>query len=160
VRDWEIAQHSDLRDSFVSLERERDLLPDILVSFSKSSSSERVLIAIEVERTLKKSERLLRKVKSLVMQTQLDGVIYVCADFDIGEALRNAIARASLTRSRRVGAYAEDFMLFSTFDALAGKLGPRFVNSNLEVRAIGEWIDLLRSVPVRKRSSSMLLAPA
>lgn len=160
VRDWEISKHLELKDAFASLERERDLLPDILVCFPKTSTSERVLIAIEIERTLKKRNRLLAKIKSLAMQTELDGVIYVCGGFEIGEALRSAFSKASLSKSRRVGSYAPDFLLFSTFDALAGKIGPRFVNTNLEVRSIGNWIDLLRFIPVRRRSSEMLLGPA
>jgi DNA-binding Lrp family transcriptional regulator len=160
VRDWELRKHPGLAEMFAGDREERDLLPDVVLSFDRWGAQEPVLIAVEVERTRKESRRLVAKVRSLAMHTQLDGVVYVCADFEIGEALRLAFSSAELARSRRIGAYASDFILFSTFDALAGKVGPRCVNAALEVRSIDTWIDAMRAVPVRERSSQIFELPA
>jgi hypothetical protein len=160
VRDWELGKHPELREAFTGDVDERDLLPDVVLSFKKGRVEEPLLIAIEVERTRKESRRLLSKVRSLAMQTQLDGVVYVCADFEIGEALRLAFSSAELARSRRIGAYAPDFILFSTFDALSAKIGPRCVNARLEMRTLEAWIDKMKTVPVRERSSLIFESPA
>jgi DNA-binding Lrp family transcriptional regulator len=160
VRDWELHKHEEVKDSFVAYNEDRDLLPDIVISFCRKLDQEPLLIAVEVERTRKGTSRLVKKVKSLVMQTQLDGVIYVCADFEIGEALRLAFATSEITKSRRIGAYASDFILFSTFDALAGRLGPRYVNATLQVRSLEEWVRTMRETTVRMRSSALFEKPA
>lgn len=160
VRDWELHKHPELKTAFTGEEENRDLLPDVVILFKAEAAYEPLLIAVEIERTLKESRRLVQKVRSLAMDTGLDGVIYVCGDFEIGEAVRDAMKSAEIRKSRRIGAYAADFILFSSLDALAGKLGPRCVNAMLDARKIEDWVDVMRASRVRGRTSVMFELPA
>lgn len=160
VRDWEISRFHEIAETMVSRGENRDLLPDIVFSIRASHAASPVLIAVEIERTRKSSARLMKKVNSLVYDTQFDGVLYVCGDFSIGEALREAFAHGNFARSRRIGRYASDFILFTSFDALAGKLGPRYVNALLQRRDLEAWIAEMQRKPVRNRAHEDFSQPA
>jgi hypothetical protein len=155
VRDWEMTKYPEIVGRLAGLHDEF-IYPDIFLLFKGGGSAQRIVVAIEVERTLKTIERLKVKTKAMVYQTSFDGVLYVCSDYRIAEAVRSAFLSQEVQRSQRIGGYVDDFILYTNYEALSGPIGSYCVNSRLVTREIHEWLSYLRLIPMRDRTSSSL----
>lgn len=155
IRDWEWRSDRGLIANILKGGGDRDLMPDFIVTFPKDPGKESIQIGVEIERTRKWAARLVQKLKTIVYQTQFDGLIYVCEKFEVAEGVRRSFIKGEFTKSRRVGGYAENFLIFSRYEECVGSSHLIGVNLALKTRSIPVWIEALRSTPQHLRSDEM-----
>jgi hypothetical protein len=157
VRDWEICRDAELRQRIVTGIDNGDTLPDFVVKFKREHGLQPVLIGVEVERTQKKFGRLLHKMRGLVMQTQLDGVVFLCGHSGIGDSVRRAMRESGVSKSRRIGRYFRNYLVFASFMDTLQDGEVHVANLGLEVMPLRSWVNTLRTVPDHKRDETCFL---
>lgn len=153
TRDWELKRDSFLTERVLPSGGDRDLFPDILVSFRQKSPAQGVVVAVEIERNYKKTERVVRKTKDLFMGTQIDGVIYVCSEAGIGERVRRSFLSNKPEKSRRIGGYFENFLTFSSYNDPLDSEDISLVNASMKPVSLKQWIGALCAVPTHLRKN-------
>lgn len=154
TKDWEIKKDSFLRERVLPSNADRDLYPDIVVSFRDKSLTSKVVFAVEVERSFKKTERLLRKTRSLFLGNQLDGVIFVCAGTGIEESVRRSFLKNNPKSSLRIGAYADYFLMLSQFGESLNRDEILLSNASKKVCSLDQWVHALCSRPAHLRKDT------
>lgn len=133
---------------------EFELRPDFLLLFPKTAESERVSVAVEIERSRKSTRRLAAKVKKYADQTFVDGLIYVCDSNRISETIRLIYRNKILDRAHRIKHYADHFLLFSS--AINTYVHPmEHIFDSAERRiSVDKWMEYLRSTKRNSRRDS------
>ena len=135
------------------------LLPDFVLKFKRQKDLEPVLVGVEVERSLKKFGRLLHKMRTLVMQTQLGGVVYLCDHSGIGEAVRRAIRQSGMSKSRRIGRYFNNYLVFASMSELLVCEDIGVANLALDKSTLKNWLYTLRAIPAHEREDFCFREP-
>ena len=86
--------------------------PDLLITFERSDGTY-CTIAIEVERTQKSGARIIRKLRSLAIASEIDGVLYICRGTHVAENVMRIYRAYVLPHAHRVERYADRFLLIS-----------------------------------------------
>lgn len=131
--------------------RDFDLMPDFLMLFPKTESTDSTSIAFEIERTRKSDKRILRKFRKYLNGTKIDGLIYICDSGRLSETIRLLYQTKLLDQAHRVKHYGDHFFLFS--DSLAGG-GPqlnRLLNAKGAPVQFNNWCQLLRTTKWTQR---------
>jgi hypothetical protein len=151
VREQSIQEHELAKRVLQLQERDFDLMPDFLLSFPKTSTTEATHIAFEIERTRKSDKRLMQKFRKYLDRTRIDGLIYVCDSGRLSETIRLLYETRFVAQAHRIKHYADHFFLFS--DSLIGG-GPgldRLMNAKGQLVQIQNWSSLLRSTKWTQR---------
>jgi hypothetical protein len=111
VREHAIPRNSILRTVMSYKDRTRDSLPDILLILPGQPGGAPAFVAVEVERSVKASKRLFRKLYKYAAQTTLDGVLYLSEDQRVLSAIRQHYRGKVAGRARRVGHYKDRFLV-------------------------------------------------
>lgn len=159
IRDLAICRNLKAKDDFTPEKYSLDLVPDILLEFPKQPGLEKVMLGIEIERTLKSKVRLADKLRRLVTRTQLDGVLYICEGGEIETAVQSIFLGQNHKKSRRIGQYANNFLLF--FNRSVDKVSSLdCLNAESKVVALRKWVTVCRSTPLHQRRETQFYFPA
>ncbi len=147
----EIIREVDFYDSSVAQrimlidKKDFELRPDFLLIFPKTDNTERVSVAVEIERIRKSNRRLIDKLNKYTNKTIIDGLIYICESENLSETIRLLYKNKIVDKSYRVKHYSENFFLFS--DAINTHDNPleRLYNSEQNPVNIVPWINYLKS---------------
>lgn len=140
VRDREILKHG-MASNIMFADREKlDLFPDFLLIFPRGRREQTVGVAVEIERTRKSNERLMRKLKSYMNATRVDGLLYVCDSGRLSDTIRMLYEKQTQLKAIRSSHYSEYYFLFSdSIDTAANPLERIFSASGKRVN-LDEWI--------------------
>jgi hypothetical protein len=151
AREYEIPRSATLRKVMKYQVGTRDSLPDILLVLPGQAEGAPVFIAVEVERSIKSSKRLLKKFGKYASRTGLDGVLYLSEEERVLATLRRRYLDDVAGRARRIGHYKEHFLVTAgcpTKQVLEFK-NPR--NSADAPVSLHGWMQGLASVPLLQR---------
>ncbi|RYZ91766.1 MAG: hypothetical protein EOP06_06190, partial [Proteobacteria bacterium] len=87
VRDWELQRDANLSQHILPDWGNRDCMPDLVLSIDREGDAQPILLAVEIERSRKAFPRLRKKLHSLAWGATYDGVLYVCEN----QSIRNAV---------------------------------------------------------------------
>ena len=113
VRDRHMKQEERASDIMFAELCEQDLYPDILLIFPKQEGIMQTSLAVEIERTRKSNERLIRKLKNYTTATSVSGVLYVCDSGRLADTIRLLYQTKANHRLGRSHFYPEHYFLFS-----------------------------------------------
>lgn len=133
---------------------EADLVPDILLHFRGARRDDSVSIGIEIERTRKSERRLTSKLYKVIARSQLDGLIYVCEDGKVKDAIRSVLERKKLLESRRIKHYGSAFLLFADAAELHRAEAPTLYNVEGKRVPLLTWTAALRTISANFRRES------
>ncbi len=151
VREHSIQEHELAKRVLQLQERDFDLMPDFLLSFPKTETTEATYIAFEIERTRKSDKRLMHKFRKYMNRTRIDGLIYICDSGRLSETIRLLYETRLVAQAHRIKHYADHFFLFS--DSVVGG-GPgldRLMNAQGQPVQIQHWCQLLRTTKWTQR---------
>lgn len=151
VREQSIHEHEIAKRLLQLNDRDFDLMPDFLLSFPKTETTEATYIAFEIERTRKSDKRLMQKFRKYLNRTRIDGLIYICDSGRLSETIRLLYETRLVAQAHRIKHYADHFFLFS--DSVAGG-GPgldRLMNAKGQLVEIQHWCRLLRTTKWTQR---------
>lgn len=151
VREQDIGSNDVAKHILQLQQRDFDLMPDFLLTFPKTASTEATHIAFEIERTRKSDERILRKFKKYLNGTKIDGLIYICDSGRLSETIRLLYQTKLLSQAHRVKHYGDHFFLFSDSLDGGGPSLPRLFNSNATTVSFHNWCGQLLSTKWTKR---------
>jgi DNA-binding HxlR family transcriptional regulator len=155
VRDRKILSH-ELASSLMLADRDGyDLFPDFLMIFEKEEGRQTVGVAVEIERTRKSNDRLMRKLKSYMCETRIDGLLYVCDSGRLSDTIRVLYAKTLEGRWIRGGHYGDFYFLFS--DSIETHEEPlsRIFNARGEQLNLSDWIMPMLSTKWTLRRNEM-----
>lgn len=155
LRDFQLYGRSDAAAILMSKGEEFEFLPDILFSLPISGSDKKIYVAVEVERTVKKETRLLRKLRKYAEQTRVDGLIYICNQASLQEKLRSIYHSKVLCQARRIDHYGKNFFLFSDGTRSADPGLPLMFNAALENVSLPTWMRTLADTKNGGRSDAI-----
>lgn len=151
VREQSIQEH-DLAKRVLQLqERDFDLMPDFLLSFPKTETTEATHIAFEIERTRKSDKRLMQKFRKYLNRTRIDGLIYICDSGRLSETIRVLYETRLVAQAHRIKHYADHFFLFSDSVVGGGPSLDRLMNAQGQPVQIQHWCQLLRTTKWTQR---------
>ena len=154
VREHNIGASDIAKEVLLAEGNDLDLLPDFLVMFPKTESTQAVSLAFEIERTRKSEKRLVRKFTKYLNETRIDGLVYICDSSRLSETIRILYQTKLLANSPRLKHYGNHFLLLS--DTLSAGAEPleRFFNSNGEKVSFQNWCrQLLNTKPTLRRDA-------
>lgn len=140
VRDREILKH-EMASNIMFTDRDGfDLFPDFLLIFPRVRREETVAVAVEIERTRKSNERLMRKLRSYMNATRVDGLLYVCDSGRLSDTIRMLYEKQTERKAIRSSHYSEYYFLFS--DSIDTAVNPleRIFSANGKRVNLDEWI--------------------
>lgn len=145
VREFHIQEHPAGKSTHLSsLEGEKQLLPDMLLSFPEDEKLQEVNIAFEFERSKKAPLRLGQKMYRYAAWTRVHGVVWMCEDQSIQRDLRKSWLRQERDRLLSVRNRFDHFHLFTT-NPKVFRSDDWMFNAKGEPIKLEQWIDVLRT---------------
>lgn len=113
VHDFQMCRSAEIRKLFRLSEKAKyHAYPDLLILLEKDDGGV-CTIAVEVERTEKKGLRIIRKLKTLAMTSEIDGVLYICKTPRVAEKIQRIYRTKVEPRAYRVERYSDQFLMIS-----------------------------------------------
>lgn len=140
VRDRQILKHEMAANIMLADRDGYDLFPDLLLIFSDESYEATVGVAVEIERTRKSNDRLMRKLKSYMNETRVDGLLYVCDSGRLSDTIRMLYGKQSERKPIRSSHYSEYYFLFSDSIDTAENPLERIFSAHGQRVNLKEWI--------------------
>jgi hypothetical protein len=160
IREYLFSSDDTVLGTLSSKPFELQLRPDLLLMITENNQGQQVDIAIEVERSRKTNERLFQKLEKLVVHSQLSGVLYICSEDSIAEAVRRNYQRKAVRKNMRTNHYGANFLLF-TDGKTHTKNGELLVlTSELKPIPFSAWIRYLRTTDYDYRRNDQPLLTA
>lgn len=160
VREHEFFSNELAKKTLDGMLNDRELRPDLLLLIPKASGKGFAKIAVEVERNPKKHERLRFKLKNFASLSLFDGVLYVCSNDYIVEALRKVYHTNVLPKVSRISEYGNHFLTFSGIDQWCVQSEPKTFTSELRNISFRKWIDVLATTnPLDRRDRIFEVQP-
>jgi hypothetical protein len=158
VREHEIEDSPEAKSVLLQNNSGLDLLPDFLVLFPKTESSQKVSLAFEIERTRKSDARIQRKLKKYIFESHVDGLIYVCDSGRMAETIRGLYEKKVMEKAHKKRGYADHFFLFS--DSMSAGDLPllSFYNAKAETTSLVDWCKKLRSTKMTLRRDAQFMS--
>jgi predicted transcriptional regulator len=144
IREHSIAGHELAKCILQTTATDFELLPDFLLVLPKTSATEAVHIAFEIERTRKSNARIIRKLKKYLNGTLIDGLVYICDTGRLSETIRELYETKLVANAHRVKHYGDHFFMFSDSLDGGGKQLNRFFNAKAEPVLFDQWCMQLR----------------
>ena len=113
VRDYEFKNCEQSKAILQWSDKQSDLSPDLLLLLPNTKTQESVTIAVEIEKSRKSDERLLKKISKFANSSLVDGVIYLCDTDYLAEVVRQIYKSRVLYSAHRIKQYANNFFMFS-----------------------------------------------
>lgn len=159
VRDLKLRREIKSQDGYTPDRYDLDLVPDILLEFLRAPGAEKLLIAVEVERTQKSRPRLMAKLRKLATRTQFDGVLFVSESEQVLANVKRVYRDSEMRKYKRIGHYSHAFCLFFVGEIASVQAVSCHSAEGKEV-PFRFWIDSLKATPVNARRDYQLLYPA
>lgn len=158
VREHDIEDSAEAKNVLLQNDKGLDLLPDFLVLFPKTHSTEKVSLAFEIERTRKSDARIQRKLKKYIFESHVDGLIYVCDSGRMAETIRGLYEKKVMEKAHKKRGYADHFFLFS--DSMSAGDNPllSFYNAKGETTSLADWCKKLRSTKMTLRRDAQFMS--
>ncbi len=154
VRDLQILRNKTYSEMIGFKGEVAELVPDVLLSFKRKTGIGRTTVAVEVEKTRKSAFRLNKKLRKLTARSRLDGVIYVCENGGVSDAIKAVLETQELLRSRRIGHYAAAFLMFVDCSEIYKTSMPEMFNVEGKRVSLKKWVDTLRKISANFRRDS------
>lgn len=143
IREFHILEHpAGKKAHLTSLEGEKQLLPDMILSLPEDEKHRELNIAFEFERSKKATIRLGQKMHRYAAWTRIHGVVWMCEDNGIQRDLCRAWLRQEEKGFLRLSKLFDYFQLFTTnpkiFHADDWMFNARGIPTKLS-----HWIDIL-----------------
>lgn len=151
IRDFEFDRNL-IAKKIMSLEKsDIDLKPDFIFVLKNDSERGFISIAIEIEKSRKSDERLIRKLYKYASASHVDGVIYVCESIRIKEVLQHIYTEKILHESKRIEHYPRNFFLFSNTVDNCFKNDIELFNSHEKAVSLVNWTHYLQNTSFNQR---------
>lgn len=157
VRDLKVIKRRIYRTLADYSEQDRDMVPDIVLSFLGEMVRDTVSIGFEIERTRKSDKRLAAKLSKVISHSVLDGVVYVCEAGGIKDSIRGVLERQQLLQAPRIRHYGSAFILFTDNSIVSAQRQPKLYNVEGKAVSLSSWITTLRKMPSDFRRDSHFL---
>lgn len=155
VRDREISSHETASNIFFGTDNGFDLFPDFLLIFPALGNEDPVEIAVEIERTRKSNQRLVRKLKAYGAETRVSGLLYVCDSGRLADTIRLLYESKVEKSAIRCRPYGEFYFLFSdAIDAVDNPLD-RIFDARGRPVSLKDWIIPMRQMRWTLRRNHM-----
>lgn len=151
VREYSIPRSKALCDIMNYEEKSRDSLPDILMALPGEVGGKPVFIAVEIERSVKSTKRLLKKFGKYASRTCLDGVLYLSDDERVLSALRQRYQDGMAGRALRISHYKENFFVTAACPSKQVLRFERAQNSAGTPVSLTDWTRGLRRTSLLER---------
>ena len=151
VRDFEFNTSSIAQKIMLTNEYDRDLKPDVLLIFKGHETKRLTSISFEVEKTRKDNKRLKAKLKKYASQSRIDGLVYICDEERIKEALIDNFKYNVLPKALRIKHYSDYFLMFTDIKNIHINLSDTLYGLNQKTVPTGKWISFLRQVKTNER---------
>jgi hypothetical protein len=151
VREHAIPTCAQLRSVMRYKPKSRDSLPDILLVLPAQPGGCAAFVAVEIERSVKSSKRLLKKFHKYASRTSLDGVLYLSEDEGVLTALRQRYQSEVAGQARRVGHYKNHFLLTAACPTKQRLEIAQARTSSNSAMSLTEWMRVLTSVKLPDR---------
>lgn len=113
VHDFQMCRSPEIRKLFRLSEKAKyHAYPDLLILLEKDDGGV-CTIAVEVERTEKKGFRIIRKLKTLAMTSEIDGVLYICQTPRVAQKISRIYTTHVEPRAYRIERYVDQFLMIS-----------------------------------------------
>lgn len=145
IRENNIIDHDKTKRILRLTSRDFELMPDFLLIFPATSTSEEVSIAFEIERTRKSDKRIMKKLKRYLNGTYLDGLIYICDSGRLVETISLLYKSKLLDNAERIKHYGNNFFLFSDAMTCGDLPLNSLFNTNRKSADFTEWCNYLRT---------------
>ena len=154
LRDIQLLKRKLKQSSAPMDQAQADLVPDLLVQFRSARRDDSVSVGVEIERTRKSERRLAIKLYKIIARTQLDGLIYVCEDGKVKDAIRAVLARQKILESPRIRHYGNAFLLFADAGEIHRTDAPTLFNVEGKGISLLKWTTALRKISANFRRES------
>ncbi len=154
VRDLQILRNRIYSEMIGFKGETAELVPDVLLNFKNKTGMGRTTIAVEVEKSRKSSFRLNKKLRKITARSRLDGVVYVCENGGVSDAIKAVLETQDLLRSRRIGHYASAFLMFVDCSEIYKTSMPEMFNVEGKRVSLKKWVDTLRKISANFRRDS------
>lgn len=159
VRDLQILRSRTYSEMIGFKGEVAELVPDVLLNFKNKAGIGRTTIAVEIEKSRKSAFRLNKKLRKLTAKSRLDGVIYVCENGGVSDAIKAVLEKQELLRSRRIGHYASAFLMFCDCSEIYKTSLLEMFNIEGKRVCLSKWVDTLRKISANFRRDSHFYAP-
>ena len=157
LREHEFKTQATVADYFASKEgKQPEVRPDLIIRMERDGALVPLIIAVEIERTLKSDERIRRKLKIYAHESPLDGVIYICDLPEVARKVELIYRSKNLNKTLRIGHYGNRFLMFLDQDAIHKEEKFRLINSDCKTVSIEAWISFLRNTSMNFRRNKEL----
>lgn len=146
VRDFEFERSDIAKKIMLSEENDRDVKPDILLIFYNSNKKNITSIAFEIEKSRKDNRRLNAKLKKYASQSRVDGVVYICDENRIKEALLDSFINKVSPRAVRVKHYINYFLMFAENKNIQISPNDNLYDLNRKTVSLEKWISFLQNM--------------
>lgn len=145
IREHNIEGHRIAKSILQQGGSDLELMPDFVAIIPGSESQQKLNLAFEIERTRKSDTRILKKLKTYIYETHIDGLIYVCDSGRLSETIRLLYQQKAAEKSHKKSGYVDNFFLFS--DSMTAGKNPlsSLYNAVGEPTDLVSWIGRLRS---------------
>tara|TARA_B100001248_G_scaffold203924_1_gene158096 strand:+ start:4131 stop:4988 length:858 start_codon:yes stop_codon:yes gene_type:complete len=154
IRDFEFENSPLAQKIMITNDSERDLKPDVLLVFKDTTNKRLTSISFEFEKTRKSNARLKAKLKKYASQSRVDGVVYICDEDRIKEAIQGNFESAVLPRALRVKHYSDYFLMFTKIKNININLSDTLYGLNQKTVSIDKWISFLRQFKNTERRNT------
>lgn len=143
IRDYDFRDNEKAKTILQWSDKQKDLSPDLLLLMPNEASRRISSIAVEVEKSRKSDERLLKKISKYADSSLVDGVVYLCDTDYLAESVRQIYKSRVLHRAYRIKHYADNFFMFSNSLDLKNTDSINLYNAALKNISISIWITYL-----------------
>jgi hypothetical protein len=144
VRDYKILKDEESKKALLMDLDRIELRPDIMMFFPKTTTSQKIILAIEIERTRKANRRIIDKLKKFANTTFTDGLLYICDDDSLSEIIRQLYNKNVRERALRL-AYKTNYLMLMQKNFITSPEQAMMFNADLQNVSFADWIHFLKS---------------
>lgn len=149
-RDFRMYNDPSVQELIKMRDKQIDSLPDLLLNIPIPGNKLGVNIAVEIEKTSKKRSRIYDKLHSFAMESRLDGVLYVCKDRRVVNAVCDIYQSRITQKSPRIRHFSNSFMMFCDESAILREKQIVYGLGKQSVE-LKNWVHFMASTEVQKR---------
>lgn len=151
VRDFEFSRNP-LTKKIMSLDpKDSELNPDFIYILESKDRNRPTSVAVEIEKSRKSNQRLLKKLYKYSNATHVDGVLYIYDTDCIADTIQNLFVEKILPRARRIDHYPKNFFMYLK-NVDKHQVGNVFVyNMNHKMISLAEWTYYLHKTSFNHR---------
>ena len=130
-----------------------DAVPDILVRLPSKFSKSATTIAVEIERSRKTDDRLIKKLRKITHPPRVDGILYVCENNFIESAVRRIYLDEALPKARFIRHYGMNYLVFGRVRPERDLQDVGIFNAEQKKVSFKKWVNFLTQTPPSQRGS-------